>query len=152
MEYKELYPGHYYRKLDFDSSELLKSLLSPKWKYVWLFDHNEGRSSWSKYNHTAFGIDLRKMNVQARNIKLEYLIETDVFFNLIPHINQTIKLIQLNNEPPAYTNLGNLSGLSRYKFFTEQLDYFIEIEIPGAADFGYAITPYKEVFEKLGSS
>ena len=145
----EIYKGHYQLILDFpDKSELYK-IIDIEYKYVWIFNHIEDAVEWSLYKHSLFGMFCDKTKIQARNIKMDALIETEDFFQFIPSISSTIKIIQTNIEPPYYLNLDNLSGKSRYDLLKSKIDYLFELDMPGAIDYSPIVSPNKEYLEKL---
>ena len=145
----EIYKGHYQLILDFpDKSELYK-IIDIEYKYVWIFNHIEDAVEWSLYKHSLFGKFCDKTKIKARNIKMDALIETEDFFQFIPSISSTIKIIQTNIEPPYYLNLDNLSGKSRYDLLKSKIDYLFELDMPGAIDYSPIVSPNKEYLEKL---
>lgn len=93
------------------------------------------------------------MNVVTRNMKLEYLIPTTEFVEMIPDIKGSVSVIQTNIIPPPYLVLERFEGKSRYKILKEKVDYLFELEMPGAVDYAPIISPnqffLESVIEKL---
>lgn len=145
----EIYPGHYHTILNFPNASDLPKIIDNSYKFIWGLEHNEGRSSWSKYQHTLFGKEIESESVQSRNICMEYLVSTNHFMELIPHINQTIKLLLINQEPPSYLKSDQLSGKTWYDMLKTKVDYLFEIEIPGASDYSPIISPKKNFLEEV---
>jgi len=136
----EIYAGHYQVILDFPTPSDLKNILDISYSYIWGISHNELRSSWQKYDYTLFGQKGFK-NAYARNIQMEFLIDTKSFCDLIPNIKQTIHLVQTNILPPHYVNLSRLEGKQKYNLLKDKVDYLLEIEIPSSADYAPLVSP-----------
>ncbi len=131
---REIYSGHYQVILDFPTPNDLKYILDGSYTYVWGVQHNELRSSWKEYNYSLFG--QRDFEIgYARNIQMEFLIDTKSFLKLLPEIKQTIHLVQTNIIPPYYLDLNILDGNKKYALLKEKTDYLLEITIPGASDY-----------------
>ena len=131
---REIYSGHYQVILDFPTPNDLKYILDGSYTYVWGVQHNELRSSWKEYNYSLFG--QRDFEIgYARNIQMEFLIDTKSFLKLLPEIKQTIHLVQTNIIPPYYLDLNRLDGNKKYALLKEKTDYLLEITIPGASDY-----------------
>ncbi|MBI5913992.1 MAG: hypothetical protein HY842_01330 [Bacteroidetes bacterium] len=138
---KEIYKGHFQVILDYPSPSDLGKILSKDYKYVWCISHEENRTNWSDYDYFMFGKRLEGVFVQARNIKMELILETDEFIELIPFINQTIKIIQTNVIPPSYLDIERLSGKGKYDLLRDKIGYLFELEMPGAIDFAPIVSP-----------
>jgi hypothetical protein len=138
---EEIYKGHYQVILDFPTANDLGRIISSTHKYIWGVEHNEGRTAWSKYEGLLYGVKSKGEIVFARNIKMEFLIEVKDFLSLIPHIHQTVKIIQTNDIPPSYINIESLKGKSKYDLLKEKVDYLFEIDIPGSADYAPIVSP-----------
>ena len=145
---KELFKGHYQVILDFPTPTFLKSIIDDSYKFIWGIEHNEGGCEWEKYDHTIYGVS-KNSNVLCRNIFMEYLIETQYFSDYIKHINQTVKITQINNIPPPYFDVLKLKGKSKYDLYKEKLNYKFEIEIPGATDYAQIISPDISFLEEV---
>jgi len=144
----EIYSGHYQVILDFPSPGVLNNILDSSYNYVWGFQHNEIRSSWEKYEYTLFGQKGFEKGF-ARNVQMEFLIDTKSFLKLIPNIKQTVHLVQTNVLPPHYVDLNRLSGQKKYALLKDKVDYLLEIEIPGAADYAPLVSPNLSYLEML---
>lgn len=140
---------HFQLILDFPEPKDLIKILDPSYKYVWGIEHNEGRSSWLEYQHTLFGILALGETCLARQIKMEFLIETATFIGLLPNIKQTIKIVQTNIVPPPYLNLESFKGAKRYDMLKKEVDYLFELEMPGATDYTSIISPNRVLLEKV---
>lgn len=146
---KELYKGHYQLILDFPEKEELYKIIDLSYRYVWMINHIENSIEWSEYKHSLFGSFKTENKIQARNIKMDVLIETEVFLKYVPLIAQSITIIQTNIEPPYYLNLDNLSGKSKYDLLKSKIDYLFELDMPGAIDYSQIISPNREYLENL---
>lgn len=146
---KELYQEHYQVILDFPEAQDLEKLLDKSYKYVWGVEHNEGRSSWSFYEHTLYGEKLINKSVYARNCIMEFIVETLDFIELLPHIKQSVKIVQTNVLPPSFLDLRRLKGKAKYDLLKTKLNYLFEIEIPGATDYSTIISSDKRFLEKV---
>lgn len=145
----ELFKGHYQVILDFPDKIDLYKIIDKSYKFVWGFEHIENAVEWSEYKHSLYGIFNEKTPVLARNIKMEFLLETEDFINYIPSMSQTIRIIQTNIEPPYYLNLDNLRGKGRYDLLKSKVDYLFELEMPGASDYSTIISPNREYLEMI---
>lgn len=143
--------GHFQVILDYPHARDLENILVRSCRYVWGIEHNEGRTSWMPYQHTLFGEKIDSKNILARNIEMEFLMDTNTFIELIPKIGQTIHLIQTNIQPPYYINLDRLKGKQKYDLLKNKLNYYLEVEIPGASDYGTLISPDRYFLESIVS-
>ncbi len=107
---KEIYKGHSQVILNFPISKDLIDIIDLSYKYIWGFDHVEDPINWVEYTDSLFDKKCDNGTVKARNINLEYLIDTQSFIKLIPSMHQTVKLIQTNIVPPPYMDFGILRG------------------------------------------
>lgn len=150
---EEIYKGHYQVILDFPSPNDLTKILDTSYKYVWGIEHNEDSLEWEKYDYHLYGKKVKSDIVYARNVKMEFLIETPAFLQLIPDIHQTIKIIQTNVIPPYYLNLNQLTGKGKYDLLKEKIGYLFELEMPGAIDYAPLISSninfLKSVIDRL---
>lgn len=137
----EIYKGHYQTILDFPNPTDLFKIVDVSYKYIWGFEHRETQIEWSNYDFLLFDkkVDINK--VKVRNIEMEYLIETSSFLEIIPHIHQTVRIIQTNHMPPFYLDIKNLSGKKKYDLLKDKIDYLFELEMPGAIDYTPLISP-----------
>ena len=138
---KEIYKGHYQVILDFPEPKDLFKIVDVSYKYIWSIGHYESSVIWSKYNFLLYGQKTDSIKVKARNIEMEYLIDSSEFLKLSPYINQTLHIIQTNEIPPSYMNIKNLSGKGRYDLLKSKIDYLFELEMPGATDYAPLISP-----------
>lgn len=145
----EIYKGHFQVILDFPSQNDLYKIINNDYKYVWGVEHNEIRSSWENYDFTLFDLRIQNSFLMARNIEMEFIIETSNFINLIPSINQTIKIIQTNIIPPSYLDLKRLKGKGKYDLLKSKVDYLFELELPGATDYAPLVSPNIEFLENV---
>ena len=146
---KKIYKGHFQVILDFPSTKDLENIINLNYKYVWAIEHKEVKTSWAKYGYSLFGKKAGKSLILARNIEMEFLIETDKFLKLIPHIKQTVKIIQTNEIPPTYIDIKKLNGKAKYDLLKEKIDYLYELEMPGASDYSPIISPNREFLEEV---
>lgn len=145
----EVYQGHYQVILDFPEPSDLTKIIDISHRYVWGISHHEISVEWAKYNYSLYGENIDSCNIMARNIEMEYLIETSDFLNLTPFINQTINIIQTNIIPPYYLDLKRLSGYAKYSLLKQKVDYLFELEMPGAIDYASIISPHKIFLENV---
>jgi len=146
---KEIYKGHFMAILDFSSPSDLVKVIDESCKYVWSIEHKENSFKWGEYDYFLYGKRTKSNSILARNITLEYLIETSDFLQSISDIHQTIKIIQTNIVPPYYLDLERLKGKGKYDLLKERIDYLFEIEIPGAVDYASIVSPHFEFLEKV---
>lgn len=153
---KEIYKGHYQVILDFPGPSDLIKIIDTSYKYVWSIEHNENSLEWGKYNYCLYGKRVKSDSVFARNIEMEYLMETSDFLQLIFDIHQTVKIIQTNIIPPYYINIKQLTGKGKYDLLKNKIDYLFELEMPGAIDYAPIISPQvkflENIIEKLSST
>jgi hypothetical protein len=145
---KEIYPGHFGVKLDFPDQTIIKSLLSREYRYVWVYNHKEVQTQWREYDYEIYGKKSYKKEVKVRNMNFEFLMETTDFIEISEEISQPLYLIQLNNFPPPYISLNKLKGKARYDLFANKLQYYFEIDLPKASDFGYIVSDNVDILNK----
>ena len=145
----EIYKGHFQVILDFPTQNDLYKIINNDYKYIWGIEHNEIRSSWKDYDFTLFDSKSPSNFCMARNIEMEFIIETVDFLKIIPSINQTIKIIQTNIIPPSYINLKQLNGKGKYDLLKNKVDYLFELELPGAVDYAPLISPNIDFLETV---
>lgn len=146
---REIFKGHYQVILDFPDVADIGKILSLEYQYIWGFSHTEHRTNWVDYNHSLFERELSDCKVKARNMHMEYLIETPEFLKLVPFINQSLRIIQTNHIPPYYLNITNIKGKAKYDMLKDSLDYLFELELPGAADYAPIVSPSLDFLEDL---
>jgi hypothetical protein len=146
---QEIYKGHFQVILDFPSPVDLEKIINLNYKYVWAIEHKEVRTSWVEYDYSLFEKKVGESLVLARNIEMEFLIETDKYLKLIPHIKQTVKIIQTNIIPPSYIDIKRLNGKRKYDLLKEKINYLFELEMPGASDYSPIISPNREFLEEV---
>jgi hypothetical protein len=146
---KEIFKGHYQVILDFPSQSDLIKIIDKSYKYVWGFEHLENSVEWEKYDYFLYGRKIDSGTVFARNMDMEYLVETSCFIDLIPYVHQTIKIIQTNIIPPYYVDLKRLSGKEKYDLLKSKVDYLFELEMPGAIDYASLISPNIHFLENV---
>ncbi|MDR0232140.1 MAG: hypothetical protein LBI82_08490 [Dysgonamonadaceae bacterium] len=146
---KEIFKGHYQVILDFPHKEDLLKIIDISYKYVWGTIYNESLFQWKDVEHCFFESKDVIRNAKIRNLRMEYLIHTEDFLNLIPDINQTIHIIQTNVEPPYYLDLNNLQGGSRYNLLKNKVDYLFELEMPSAIDYAPLVSPNISFLENV---
>lgn len=138
----EIYKGHFQVILDFPTQNDLYKIISNDYQYVWGIEHKEIRSSWKDYDFTLFDVKISSNNfLMARNVEMEFIIETIDFLKIIPSINQTVKIVQTNIIPPSFLDLKQLRGKSKYDLLKNKVDYLFELELPGAVDYASLISP-----------
>jgi hypothetical protein len=137
----EIYKGHFQVILDFPTQNDLYKIISNNYKYIWGIEHKEIRSSWKNYDFTLFDSRVSSNFLMARNIEMEFIIETVDFLKIIPAINQTVKIVQTNTIPPNFLNLKELKGKSKYDLLKNKVDYLFELELPGAIDYAQLVSP-----------
>ena len=138
---KEIYKGHYQVILDYPTSKDLVNIIDVSYKYIWGISHIENSLEWESYDYLLFGNKVKADTTMARNVEMEFLIDTHAFLHLIPKINQSIKIIQTNIIPPYYLNIKQLSGKSKYDLLKDKIDYLFELELPGATDYAPLVSP-----------
>lgn len=148
-EITTLYDGHYQLILDFQSKLDIIKILNTSYKYVWGTNHIENSVNWTNYHHTLYECEISTNGAQARNIQMEFLINTDEFIRLIPFIKQTINIIQTNKLPPYYLNLNRLTGKGKYDLLKKEVDYLYELDVPGASDYITIISPNIEFLKSI---
>lgn len=146
---KEIYKGHYQVILDFPTPSDLINIIDTSYKYVWSIEHHENSLEWQKYDYCLYGKKVTPNTVFARNIEMEYLVETSDFLQLIFNIRKTVKIIQTNIIPPHYINIKQLSGKGMYDLLKNKIDYLFELEIPGAVDYAPIISPHVDFLETV---
>lgn len=148
---KEIFSGHYQLILDYPTSAVLSKLIDLNTRYVWVFEHAENINEWKPYTHSLYGEKISDLEVliEARNISMDYLIETSDFLSLIPKINQSITLYQIAKKPPHFLDLRRLKGKGKYDLLKREVDYLFEIEIPLATDYSPIVSSSKEFLESI---
>lgn len=147
---KEIYPGHFFVLLDFPSIKDLYRIIDVSYKYIWNFKHIENEITWEKYTYNLYGKSVtQQMELNVRNIQLEYLILTDDFIKIIPNIRGDLNIIQTNIIPPPYLRLEKFEGKSRYNILRNKIDYLFELTMPSAIDYSSLISPNKVFLEKV---
>jgi len=146
---QEIFPGHFQVILDYPTAMDLTKILDMSYKFVWVTQHNEGRTTWMPYTHTLYGREVATSDVVVRNVMMEYLMETTSFIELLSDIRQTIRIVQTNLQPPHYLDLGRLKGKQKYELLKSKLDYRLEVEIPGAADYAPLISSDRAFLEDV---
>jgi hypothetical protein len=146
---KEIYKGHYFVLLDFPTTNDLFKILDSSYKYVWGIKHLELRTEWKDYDYYLFDKKNENIKVKARNLTMEFLIETNDFLRIIPDIRQTIQIIQTNHIPQYYLDLNKLEGKSKYDLLLQKVDYLFELELRGAIDYAPLVSPNIKFLEQV---
>ena len=139
---QEIYPGIYQIILDCATNKIIKILLNDNYKYIWIYNY-EPKNNLNWVNHSLPISDKLQMNVLARNISYDLIINTEDFEKISSEIPKGVILLQINNLPPYFLNLQRLKGKSRYEMLKKECDFLFEIDIPGAVDYGTIISTNK---------
>lgn len=140
---KEIYPGTYQIILDFASNKFIDQIIRDSYKFIWvhgyvLMSHN----SWAKYQ-LPISDNLQK-SVLARQLKYDFIIETNEFDGIKNEMTNGVTLLQINRQPPDFLDLGRIKGKTRYDLLKRECDYLFEIDLPHAVDYGTLISSNKD--------
>ena len=105
---KEIYKKHYQVILDFPTPSDLINIIDTSYKYVWSIEHHENSLEWQKYDYCLYGKKVTPNSVFARNIEMEYLVETSDF------LQQTYKNRDSRNQISQGNGIFQKSYLSGY--------------------------------------
>lgn len=148
---KEIYKGHYQMILDYPTVKFLPQLLVKDMQYVWVVDHIENSEDWKPYNYSLYDkqVDELEMLIEVRDLRMDYIVETSDFLKLVPFINQSITLYQINKKPPRYLDLRRFKGKGKYDLLSKEADYLFEVEIQSATDYAPIVSSSKQFLESL---
>ncbi|GLR18230.1 hypothetical protein [Portibacter lacus] len=138
--------------LDFASVKLVQYLISNDYKYVWIYNHClSNPSSWK--NRSLPILDSKpEIKIKSKNVKFDFIIETNEFVKLLPEWGNGIQMIQMNKMPPDYFEPDKIRGKQRYQILKNDCDYLFELYIPSATDYGTLISPNVKYLENLLNS
>ena len=146
---QEIYQGHYLVLLDFPTPHDLLKIIDNTYRYVWGVEHQVLGTEWKDYDFLLFDKKMDAFNVKARNMKMDFLMETGDFLKNIPDIHQSIQIIQTNHVPPYYLDLSRLEGKAKYDLLLQKVDYLFYLELPGAVDYAPLISPHIDFLERV---
>ena len=109
----EIYKGIYCVLLDFPTKEILYSIINKSYKYIWCVNYAADTNVWNNRMTSLYGIEIQ--DVLTRNLKMEYLMKTEDFLEIIPFLNGSPHLLQINAIPPYYLDLNKLPDHTKYK-------------------------------------
>ena len=146
---QEIFPGQFQIILDFATSAFVQYTLSNKYKYVWVYNHTlQNHFTWQKHSLPLFDTQTN-FEVFARHIRFDFLMPTEEFHRLAPQFGSGITLVQLNNLPKEYLDLGRLKGKTRYELLSKECDYLFELDIPSATDYGTIVSSDRSYLQSL---
>lgn len=148
---KEIYPGHYQMILDYPTVNFLPNILNKEMGFVWVVGHVENGDDWKPYKYSLYGMRTYKLKVEveARDLRMDYIVKTSDFLKLIPYIDQTITLYQISKKPPRYLDLARLKGRGKYDLLKKEAGYLFEIEIPIMTDYAPIVSSNRSFLESL---
>ena len=91
---QEIYQGHYLVLLDFPTPHDLLKIIDNTYRYVWGVEHQVLGTEWKDYDFLLFDKKMDAFNIKARNMTMDFLMETGDFLKNIPDIRQSIQIIQ----------------------------------------------------------
>jgi len=151
---KEIHQGHFCMLLDFPTLDLLRCILDESYKYVWVVNYNMQSCEWGKDSHHLLGESIK--NVQIRNMKLDFLMDTSEFVKWIPCIKSNLHILQVNKIPPYYLDMKNITGKTKYDLLKKDADYLFEINLPSStisSDYTEIVSPnlsfLKDLLKKI---
>lgn len=143
----EFSKGVYESILDFPTKDVLKTLVSRQYNYIWCLSYEEDKHNWCSIYKKLYGIPIEK--VLIRNVKFEYIVETSQFIELIPYITGGVHIIQMNKIPPYYLRgaMDNLNYRTKYNLLRKETDFLFELDLPPSPDYTPLISPYRKFLE-----
>lgn len=144
---QEIYKGVYRVLLDFPTKDILYSLVDKTYKYIWCINYIENPYEWKNNINNLYGIE--KHNVLSRNLRMEYIIRTEDFIDLIPSIKGSLHIIQTNSIPPYYLDINKLADKPKYKLLNDNINFLFEIDLPASPDYTELISPNKIFLENI---
>jgi hypothetical protein len=146
---KEIYPGHFQIILDFATVDILKFVLSDKYKYVWVNTHKTKNSlDWNTYELPLFNNN-DYYKVLARNINFDFVMPTNEFKTILTKVGPGIALTQINELPKYYLDPATIKGKTRYDLLLKECDYLFEIDLPSATDYGTLVSCKRDYLQSL---
>lgn len=145
---KEIYPGTYQIILDFASNKFIDHIIRYSHKLIWIHNYELKNSSfWTKYQ-LPISDNLQK-TVLARQLKYDFLIETNEYDETKNEMPNGVTLLQINKQPPDFLDLRRIKGKTRYDLLKKECDYLFEISLPSAIDYGTLISSNIDYLEGL---
>lgn len=143
----EISDGIYESVLDFPTKDFLKVLISDKYRYVWCVCYEEDMYEWNTIGRNLYGMSLNE--VLVRNVRLEYILETSQFIELIPHIKGG-HFIQMNKIPSYYLSgsMDHMNIKTKYDLLKKETDFLFEIDLPPSPDYTPVISPDRDFLEE----
>lgn len=139
---KEIHPGVFWMLLDCPTSRFLSFILSDAYEFVWCHNHIVGDGSWEEYGLPLFQ-DKIPHDVLARRVVFDFIVPTERFKEILPHLDPSVHIIQLNKLPPYYLKPDKIKAKTWYKLLDE-CDWLFEFDIPGN-DYGQISSPNEEL-------
>ena len=124
-EIKELYPGHFFMRLDMlDLSDIFK-FVSSEYEYLWFYNMIAYRSVWGKPDSSVFS--LSNNDIWIRDLRFECIVRAEQLNMILNDLNSSLFLVQLNQLPPSYLRMNNNKMDDRTKYdILNKLDYLFE--------------------------
>jgi hypothetical protein len=140
---KEIYPGTYQIILDFASNKFIDHIIRDTHKFIWVYGYELKRNvSWTKFQLPIS--DKLHRTVLARQLKYDFIIETNEFDEIKNEMPNGVTLLQINKQPPDFLDLGKIKGKTRYDLLKKECDYLFEIDLPSAVDYGTLVSSSKD--------
>lgn len=146
---REIYDTpHFCVRVNLDYKNDLYKVLDCTCKYVWILEHSECLSSWTPSNNMLFSNQSDPERVFVRNDKMEILIETQTFLDIIKtHHFFHVTFVQTNIMPPNYLTANKFVGKKKYDMFKECIDYIFELEVE--SDYICFVSSRKNILENI---
>ena len=136
--------------LDFPTKEILYSIINKSYKYIWCVNYAADTNVWNNRMTSLYGIEIQ--DVLTRNLKMEYLMKTEDFLEIIPFLNGSPHLLQINAIPPYYLDLNKLPDHTKYKLLKDENNFLFETDLPASPDYTEIKSPDKVFLERLINS
>jgi hypothetical protein len=136
---KEIYPETFQIILDFASNKFIDQIIRDSHKFIWVHNYElKNNSMWTNFQ-LPISDNLQK-TVLARQLKYDFIIETDEYEKVKNEMPNGVTLLQVNRRPPDFLDLRQIKGKTRYDLLRKECDYLFEIDLPGAVDYGTLVS------------
>lgn len=115
---------------------------------VWLLERRKYQHVWESLKGESSLINIAPGEL-IRNMSYESFFTNHAFLSLLDNWKKDLHIVLTNKIPPYYLDSSRENDPSWPFLLSEKLNYLAELYIPGTLDFGWIISPSKDILESL---
>ncbi len=143
---KEIAHRQYHMIIDIDRFSELIPFIQEIGTSVWSLENKSHQYVWESICEAIPSLGI-KPDCMIRNISYECFFSNSAFLSILLNWRGNLHVVLTNTVPPYFVDSSRGEETSWYYLLQNRLDYRAEICIPGTLDFGWIVSPSKDVLE-----